>query len=389
MLEKFLSLNFISILVLYTLFILLVNMIKIKILPLLLLLATACSQNKNELPAFDFSSTNYEKIELSDSSLVKNWKRVDFETTEESLIATYYQIIPCNNCIIAYTFNRILQFSSDGKFIQVIAREGNGPNEINFIEECIYDSANEKLYWAEYFKPDDITCYNLRTNSFDSPVPNWSGRGLSTIRKTTDDIFVCFSSILGEKMQPVFTQDLSGNLIEEKKVYPIPFTRSAAVGIPLNIFSLNEKWYYQGNFEDTLFNAITYTPVAIFSKGEPMDLEKIFSNTPGHSLRSLETLFTTNNQIFLRYIEYELRAESPNEGALSMYPNIIHHFILDNKFKKALLVESFFFSPLNRLYEGEELIDLSSRISSNNPKFLVYLQENEEDNPTLFIGELL
>ena len=343
----------------------------------------SCSPKESKLPTFDFSRTNFKTIELSDDLIVKRWNRVDLESTDEIFIPPYYKIIPCNSCIIAYSFNHIVQFSPEGKFLKIIAREGNGPEEVNSINDCIYDPAEEKLYWAESFNGGAITCYNLKTDTFDTPIINYSKSGLSAIRKNGENSLICFPYVFGESTQPVYTQDLDGNLIDQKRSQTINST-GAAVGIELNVFSLNDNWYYQGNFEDTLFNALTYEPTAIFSKGKELNLDNAI-NRLDNSLRSLKSPFTTDKHLFLRYVEYKL---IPDEGALMMYPARTGHYLLDNNLKNALIIKSFLFSPLGKKYEGEELDQFFSKLSSHNPKYVVYIVENEEDNATLYIGEL-
>ena len=350
----------------------------------LLFILVSCSPKEGKLPTFDFSRTNFKSVELSDDLIVKQWNRVDLETPDEIFIPPYYKIIPCNSCIIAYNFDRILQFSPEGKFLKIIVRQGNGPEEVNYISDCIYDPVEEKLYWTDSFKGDDITCYNLKTDSFDTSITSHSKSGLSAIRKNGERL-ICFPSVFGESIQPVYTQSLDGNLISQKKQQTSTPT-GPYVGIELNVFSLNDNWYYQGNFEDTLFNALTYEPVAIFSKGKELNLENAMS-LMDNSLRSLRALLTTERQLFLKYIEYKILPVA--EGAMEMHAARTNHYILDNNFEKALIIKSFMFSPLGEKYEGEELGQFFSNLSSYNPKYVVYFVENEDDTPTLYIGELI
>lgn len=249
----------------------------------------SCSHEPKTLINLDFSKRNFEEIALHSNDYVNNWKKVKLETASICLIDPSCQIYPCNDFIIIYTYNRILQFSYSGEFIREIVGPGNGPNEINSLIDCIVDEERGKLYWTELYDPEYIHVFDLTNNKPTNGIPIYAQKPLKTIRLINDTTLLCFP-YMGNVPQICYRQNLQGGLLDQNDLL-FEDAKGPFVSTPLNIFSLKDEWFYQGLYEDTVYNALSHSAIAVFKKGESNSL-------------NLKEKFIDQNQVLLNGVFY-------------------------------------------------------------------------------------
>lgn len=349
----------------------------------------SCSMEQRELTCVDLSKKNFEQIILRDNDYVTNWRKVKLETTLNSLITPSYQIYPCDSFIIAYQYNRILQFDYTGKFVREIAGPGNAPNEINNLLDCIVDEKNNKLYWTELYDPEYIHAFDLANGNFVDPIPVFAEKPLKKIQLINSDTLLCFPYV-GDLIQVCYRQDLLGKLVGDD----VPFfedRKGPFVSTPLNVFSINKEWFYQGIYEDTVYNSLTHLAIIVLKKGE-FKISNTKDRTVDQNQILLNGIYYSNGKYIFSRTQYDLR--SVDDGLFEMYPKEKRYFLFDYFKDHVSEVTTFFFEPLEAELKGADLISFFDKASSFNEKKIVinfpaeYFNYSFDENPILFIGDL-
>ena len=344
--------------------------------------------NEKTISTFDLSKNDFREISLRSTDFVKNLRVVKLETNENSLVVPGDNIYPTDNYIFIYSFNKIIQFDYSGKFIREIARLGNGPHDINKLQNCIVDSKQEYLYLYELSKPNYIKVYDLKNDQFKEPVPLAFDKRHSAFHLINDSTFLCFPYV-GADRQLCYVQDLHGNLID-KSAIPEITVGSSVLEQGLKVMTFENEWFYQGNGEDTVYNALSGEPVAVFFKGNNVTLDDVVSSGGEERLISIRGLFQTSKDYFFLKVIYDLKM---NEGfSLSFTPNEIRYFVYNLKDKTVNEVKNIYIEPFDKLFEKDDMKNLffNKAISLNHKKIVISVpdEEENEDNPTLYIGEL-
>ena len=344
--------------------------------------------NEKTISAFDLSKNDFLEISLRSTDFVKNWKVVKLETNENSLVVPGDNIYPTDNYIFIYNFNKIIQFDYSGKFIREIAGLGNGPNDINKLQNCIVDSKQEFLYLYELSKPNNIKVYDLKNNLFKEPVPLAFENRHSSFNLIDDATILCFPYV-GTNRQLCYVQDLHGNLKDKSSIPEIP-VGSSVLEAGLKVMTFENEWFYLGNGEDTLYNALSGEPVAVFFKGNHVTMDDAVSSGGEDHLISIRGLFQTSKDYFFLKVVFDL---SMNKGfSLSFTPNEIRYYVYNWKEKTVNEVKNIYIEPFDKYIEKDDMrnIFFNKANSLNHKKIVINVpdEEENEDNPTLYIGEL-
>ena len=355
---------------------------------LVAVLFVSCGRQDNSIATVNLSKRNFQEVSLRSNDFVKNWKVVKLETNETSLVAPYDYVYPTDSFIIIYNYNKILQFDYSGKFIREIAKYGESSYDISGIENCIVDSKQECLYFTEYTKPNIIRVFDLKNNSFKEPVPLASDidSWLSLMYLIDDSSFLCFPQ-MGNNRQLCYVQDFNGNVIGGIGTSDI---KSDGIYTPvrLKVMKFDNEWFYQGNYEDTMYNALTKEPVAVFLKGKNAKPEEVISSKGKDDLIYINNIFCTSEDYILSKVINQVRPSSV-DGAYEMHKAEQRYYVCNWKDKTTYELKSFYIEPLNKNFEKEDMSDIFDKVSSlNHKKIVINIHpEDNDDNPTLFIGD--
>ena len=359
----------------------------IQLLLFLSVLLISCKKSDNSIITVDLSKKDFQEVSLRSNDFVKDWRVVKLETNENSLVTPYDYIYPTDSFIIIYNYNKLLQFDYSGRFIRELAKYGESPYDINDIENCIVDSKQEYIYLIEFSKPNSIRVYDLKDNSFKDPIPLASEKRLTSMSLINDSTFLCFP-YMGINRQLCYLQDFFGNFIDRNEKSDIkddgPYT-----GIRLKVFTFDGEWFYQGNYEDTIYNALSKEPVAVFSKGNSPNSKDAILLRGKEDLIYINGIFCTSKDYMLSRINYEVRPTSEG-GAYERHSKEHRYYVFDWKDKAACEVKSIYIEPFDKSFEKDALIDIFNKTSSlNHNKVVISIPDDEnDDNPTLYIGDL-
>jgi hypothetical protein len=129
---------------------------------LLICIFTACN---NKIPSeLTVIPVAVEKsLSLPLSEIAENIQAVHLELTDESLISQIRKVLLCDNYIIVLNAQQrkhtVMLFSSEGKFIRQIGSAGQGPGEYpNYIKDITVDTENKHIFLISHKK---LICYNF------------------------------------------------------------------------------------------------------------------------------------------------------------------------------------------------------------------------------------
>ena len=356
-------------------------------LTFVIFLLIGCEKSDNSIITFDLSKRNFQEVSLRSNDFVKDWKVVKLETSENSLVTPYDYVYPADSFIIIYNYNKLLQFDYTGKFIREIAQYGESPFDISGIENCMVDSKQKYLYLMEYSKPNNIRVYDLVEYSFKESIPLASENWLTSMYLIDDSTFLCFP-YMGINRQLCYVQDFSGNIIDRKEKPEIK-SDGPYVGVRLKVMNFDNAWFYQGNYEDTVYNALSKEPVAVFSKGKKSNPEDVISSEGKEDFVYINELFCSSKDYMFSKVIYEVRPTA-DEGAYEMHANEWRFYVCDWENKTTNEIKSIYIEPFDKHYEKEDMIDIIKKTSSlNHKKIVISIPDDEnDDNPTLYIGDL-
>jgi hypothetical protein len=201
-------------------------------------------------------------IDLKLSDVITDCRLVPLETTNESLLGGYINIINVSgDYIIIASGKNVYKFSKEGKFINKILKNGRGPGEISGSCRYFYNKNNNLLFFEDDFIENDyIKCYDVKSETFLPSIKKcFQGRWLNFIVYQDSLIMGSVEGLLrGETNQyAVFIQDFEGRFIEgikSNRTFIIP--RSDINDIVLqrfNIYTGDRSIHVKYHNDDTLF----------------------------------------------------------------------------------------------------------------------------------------
>ena len=352
-----------------------------------IVLLAGCEKTNNSIKVIDLTKRNFQEVSLRSNDFVKNWRVVKLETNENSLVTPYDFVYPTDSSIIIYNFNKILQYDYSGKFVREIAKHGEGPYDINSIDNCIVDSKQEYIYLIDFSKPEIIRAFDLKNNSFKEPIPLATENRLTLMYLINDSSFLCFPQ-MGTNRQLCYIQDFNGNFIDGSENLDIK-NDGPYVFVRLKVMTFDNEWFYQGNYEDTVYNALTKEPVVAFSKGKITKPEEVISSKGKEDIIYTNNIFCSSEDYIFSKIIYQVRPSS-DEHSYEMHAAELRYYACNWKDKTTYEIKSVYIEPFNKYFENEDLSEIFKKTSSLNHKKIVINipDDNEEDNPTLYIGDL-
>ena len=107
---------------------------------------TDAEEVEEGLPVINLSENVKEVSALNLSDAAENVEIVKLETTDKSLIRRIFSIEVTQNDIWVNTMSNIFRFSREGKYINNVGKQGQGPGEYSFISKFNVDENNEEIY---------------------------------------------------------------------------------------------------------------------------------------------------------------------------------------------------------------------------------------------------
>lgn len=175
--------------------------------------------DSKDLP-FHVDFDNYKlSVDLKLSDLMEDCRLIALETTDESLLPDNFQVINLSgDYIIIHDRGNVYKFSSDGKFIRKVLKNGRGPGEISV--SCMYDYDNKTniLYFEDDFNENDvIKRYDMESEKFLPPIPKcFKGMWLDLELYQDSLIMGSIEGVLRGETNPyaLFIQNFEGEFIE-------------------------------------------------------------------------------------------------------------------------------------------------------------------------------
>lgn len=348
----------------------------------------SCTKEKDTIYTVDFSSGNFPSKSVDLDDFIGSWEKVQLETSSSCLVDKSAHFYPCKEYIIVYSPNKIMMFDYEGKFIKNVAQGGNGPGELNYLSDCAVDEESQTLYYLELFDTENIHSISLKDGSIGF-IPIAVKKMLKSFVLNTNGI-TCFP-YAGNKSQSCYTQDLKGNILD---MMPLkieepdgPFVQS-----PINLFFFDDDIFYQGLYEDTVYNVRAHMPMFVFSKGN-MKVDDVNKKDVQENQVFFNSLFSSGNNCLLTRVEYVLKATDEEGQLLEMIPDEYRYYLYDHNLKEVSEITECTFSPMNKKYTKDKLPDIFSLISSFNPRKVVLAYPADElggefdDNPVLYVGD--
>jgi len=219
--------------------------------------------DSKDLP-FHIDFDNYKlSVDLKLSDLMEDCRLIALETTDESLLPDNFQVINLSgDYIIIHDRGNVYKFTSDGKFITKVLRNGRGPGEISV--SCMYDYDNKAniLYFEDDFNENDvIKRYDMESEKFLPPIPKcFKGFWLDLELYQDSLIMGSIEGVLRGETNPyaLFIQNFKGDLIEGIKsnrtfIIPRPDNTKDEVLQRAVFYTGDENMHVMYWRDDTLF----------------------------------------------------------------------------------------------------------------------------------------
>ncbi|MBN2612948.1 MAG: 6-bladed beta-propeller, partial [Bacteroidales bacterium] len=124
--------------------------------------------NKNEQRARTSFHADLDNCKLSTdlklSDLIEDYRLVPLETTNESLLGEFRNIINLSGeYILIADRNNVYKFSGDGRFINTILKNGRGPGETSGSCRYFFNRSSNILFFIDDFvENENIRCYDVK-----------------------------------------------------------------------------------------------------------------------------------------------------------------------------------------------------------------------------------
>ena len=278
----------------------------------ILIFLSVCQYNKDNsenITEIDLTE-NYKDTIIKLEDFASDIKLVRLETNENSLFGHFRGHIGKKHIIII-GWEKILQFSGDGKFICVIAEKGKGPGEFNIIDGWDVDESEQLFLYHDRGK-NYIRKYNMDNRKFEGKIPLADKSNITKLNSIifiNDTLLAIQRGMFSAYHYLYFFQTTSGEIIEGKKKNPVPRSGPYAGMNPIFKETNEKSIIYQPTKSDTIYKINGKKMKSIIS----LDLEKphIHGNVNEGSHASF--LSMDKEYIFLRKIRY--RSEKTSNSA--------------------------------------------------------------------------
>lgn len=370
------------------------------LLILLVIILNSCIPKNNDLQEIDLTNYSGGRI-LQLDEMMEDIRIVRLETSENSLVPSYYLEFIGEKYILIMSKDNILQFDCEGKFIRSVGKKGKGPGEFNGISYYDVDVNESKLYTYFYGRNDHLLGYDLNTGMPLSTI-KLPYRSISEFTLTEDHILaVCSRSSSRE----LYTLSYDGKLIDTlSNEYQVNSRTYSGRGQYLK--NVDGKIYYLGIDTDSLFimDGAKKSLVTYFKVDNRYDNDETISG----NLFMFSTHAVKKSLLSLLDMKIE-----KSEKSISTWIEGEKYFLMDNQSGDVEYISGFYHNyfemkvdefPIGNKgnvfylkYSAIEFKDLLSKALENKDLDIERAKEfreldasiSEEDNPVFLIGRVV
>lgn len=251
---------------------------------LLLLVSWKQQKQPDSTPKLIFQeTTNSKDLRLSD--IMTDVRFVPLETNNASLIGAYAKFIIGDKYIICISREKVLQFSTNGKYLRCLTAAGRGPEEFLNIM-CYQVDKEENNFYFSQSRDNKIRKIKLSSGKFQNPILLPDGVQAEYFTLINTNRIAIFPYHREKTNYFVFYQDTLSHIIEN-----IPFKRDAIMA-PMTNSIQPAKWgqklffYHSALCGDTIYlvDNLKKTPYLIFNGGKKIEMQS--SDADGFSYAS-------------------------------------------------------------------------------------------------------
>jgi hypothetical protein len=387
---------------------------KFNILVLSTILLLSCSNKDRSVKIIQQGGNQFMEINIKgirDSTRINltdiadNLRFIPLETLPECLIsrASYYIT---DKHILAKTRTAIFQFDGNGRFVRILALQGQGPMEFSSAE-WVVDEKKDLLILADEQKPNHFMSFDLKTGAYHGNIPKAIPGVTRKFALTPYGSLACVPYMNpGDHPNQfyLYWQNLEGTLLDTVKgppdlaIYRDNYLQPTAEGY---------RYMLAINNSDTIYSLENKAlkPYLTFNHGEdvPKNMETVGFRNMKIALETSNFLFLFKNQIS------EVNTNGPNTSTSW----ISSEYVFDKNQNQAFLasgvynnfvgatqpVQFFKALPNGFIYcsfQSLELIGIADRAldSPKSDQKLIHRmtqirdQIGREDNPVLLVGQL-
>lgn len=300
---------------------------------------------------------DHEPRKLSD--FAKEIKLIKLETNEQSMIKYFRGYIGDKN-IISIDYEKILQFSSEGKFLHVIARKGRGPDEFGQIDAWDIDKNENFLFFHDHGK-NYIKKYNLNSSKFEEDIPFADNGYIDGMLFLNDTLLSILPNMFSNYGYLYFYQSTSGRIITGKKMEPIPNPGLWVGESPVFKKATDNSILFQPSESDTIFNInkSEIKPIITLLAEIPQKNEEVTTGS------NVSLLYLDNKSILLQKNNFETRKTSNSVSTKSIG---FEYLLLDKNTNKLCSI-----NPLYHDYDGI-ILKIPMITFLNNNQFVIFYQ---------------
>ena len=318
----------------------------------------------NETSVIDITGKCSE-MTLKLEDIAEDIKLIRLETDKNAMIRYFRGYVGEKN-IVSVDREKILQFSSDGQFIRVIAINGLGPGEFGQIDAWDVDE-NEHFFLFHDVGKNYISKYNLDSFKFENNIPFTDKGYLSNILTVNDTLLIILPGMFSNYGYLYFYQSTSGRICEGIKKEPVLHPGVWAGKTPVFRKMGDDSFIFQPSESDTIFkiDRSQFKPLISLLTEEPQKNGEITRGS------YISFLFQNDKKIFLQKLDYET-LKTPNSVSTRTLENVV--LMYDRKSRKPYSIKPFYHD-----YLGVKL-DIHSIDFLKGNQFVVFYQALEFKN---------
>jgi hypothetical protein len=231
-----------------------------------------------------------QSIDLRLSDLIDSCMFVPLETTNESILESYFNYVYVSkNFIIIVDRNGVYKFASNGKFIKKIINVGRGPQELSVAPRfCYYEKKNILFIEDYYGHKDHILRYDVKSETFLPPIKKCFPGQWNNFTIYNDTLIMGSLSIYVSDTSPnpyaIFFQNFKGEFISglKSKREFVHFKEQNRTLQRMIIYTGANEIHVKYAFDDTIFSMKDNRlfPYLISTYSTPRNEPPIFTPIP-------------------------------------------------------------------------------------------------------------
>lgn len=220
-----------------------------------ILIFSCSNSNENQNPQYpyliDFTG-NYGETDINLDSYLDHMKITRLETNENTYLRNFTGFVS-EKCIISVDYDKIILFSTEGKYLTSISKKGKGPGEFTQIDAWTVSDNEGILYYHDYSK-NYIYKYDLEKHSLENNIPFEDKGFLSSLVWMNDTTLAVLPSLFTNYGYLYFFQSTSGKILDGIEKEPVPHPGTWAGASPIFTKKDNNSILFKPSESDTIFH---------------------------------------------------------------------------------------------------------------------------------------